>query len=85
MEKIYLVESRLVYDYELCRSAKFAFKSEENAKREYEEQKSAIKKELDDEEGWEVEETKTSYETYLEGYYSQSHACVTITEMPLNE
>ena len=85
MEKIYLVESELVLDYELNRSTKGAFKSKLKAMLEFEAQREAIKKEFADEEGFESEDTDGCYEIYLEGYYAQTHGRVSINEIPLND
>ena len=87
MEKVYLVESELVCDYELLRGYKNVYKSKENAVADYNNEKenvSEVKEWISDEEKICEEEAGNCYEVYEEGYYSVSHGCVTLTELEVN-
>lgn len=92
MKKIYLVESDIIIDCENVRKHKAAYKEEDDARKDYENEVGVVKEtfldEIEDNDDWVAwefgDEGKTCFESYEEGYFSITHGVVTLTELKVN-
>jgi cell shape-determining protein MreC len=81
MKKVYLVQIEEIDDYEVLQDEIELFNNEKDAQNHFQELVKQLKEEYEsDLEDWVVDESDNEFIAYEEGYYSQTHISVILSE-----
>lgn len=81
MKKVYLVQIEEIDDYEVLQDESYLFNKEKDAQNHFQELVKQLKEEYEsDLEDWVVDESDNEFIAYEEGYYSQTHISVILSE-----